>query len=83
MVGSINSKYSDQRRVLAFRVGNPITINYLNKYVIDKNNIVDLQKPFSPTSYTKQQAKVMFPDWYERVIVRGDTSKKKWDINNL
>lgn len=81
MVGSINSKYSDQRRVLAFRVGNPITINYLNKYVIDKNNIVDLQKPFSPTSYTKQQAKVMFPDWYERVIVRGDTSKKKWDIN--
>lgn len=30
---------------------------------------------------TKKKAKVLYPEWYERVIVRGDTSKKRWNVS--
>ncbi len=79
MVGSINGKYGLQVR--AFRTGEKIDIETLNKYVIDKENAVDLDKPFSPTKYTREEAKEKFPEWYQRVVVEGNKNKKKWAVS--
>jgi len=79
MVGSINGKYGLQVR--AFRTGDKIDIETMNKYVIDKKNAVDLDKPYSPTKYTREEAKEKFPEWYQRVVVEGNKNKKKWAVS--
>ena len=78
MVGSTNSKYGNTVR--AFKVGEKTTIDELNKFVSDESNKVDLQRPFRPTKISKAQAKELYPEWYERVIVKGSKAPKKWDI---
>ncbi len=78
MVGSINEKHGNE--VVAFRTGERVSIDYLNKYVIQKNNRVDLQKRFKPSKMTREEAKLTYPEWYERVIIKGDKRPKKWDI---
>ena len=78
MVGSINEKYNAEVR--AFRVGGKVNIAYLNKYVIDPLNRVDLEKRFKPSKMTREQAKLTYPEWYEKVIVNGDKSRKQWNI---
>ena len=30
---------------------------------------------------TLRKAKALYPEWYERVIVKGDTSKKRWNVS--
>lgn len=78
MVGSINEKHGNE--IKAYRTGDKITINELNKYVIDKNNRVDLQKRFKPSKMTREEAALTYPEWYKRVIIHGDKRPKKWDI---
>lgn len=78
MVGSINEKHGNEIR--AFRTGNRVSIAYLNRYVIDPKNQVDLQKRFRPSKMTREQAKLTYPEWYQRVIVKGDKRPKRWDI---
>lgn len=80
MVGSINNKHGTVLR--AFKVGDKIDISYLNQYVIDKKNIVDLDKPFHPSKITREQAKVLYPEWYDRVVVKKIKLPKKWDIKD-
>lgn len=80
MVGSINSKYGTPVR--AFKVGEKVTIDYLNSFVSSK---VDLQKRFRPSKMTREQAKIKFPDWYNRNFdATGNKCKNpkrgKWDI---
>lgn len=53
---------------------------YLNRYVIDPKNQVDLQKRFKPSRMTIEEAKLTYPEWYQRVIVEGDQRPKRWDI---
>lgn len=79
MVGSINEKHGTEIR--AFRVGGRVSIDYLNLYVIDPKNRVDLQKRFKPSKMTREQAKLTYPEWYERVIVKGIKKPKRWDIS--
>ena len=79
MVGSMNGKYDLQVR--GFKTGEKVDIGTLNSYLFDKKNAVDLDKPFLDTKYTKAEAKEKFPDWYQRVIVEGDKSKKKWSVS--
>ena len=78
MVGSKNVKYD--LKVKAFKTGNKVSLETLNRYVDDEKNQVDLNKPFRPTKYTKKEAQEQFPEWYERVIVKGEKGAKKWDI---
>lgn len=66
MPGSVNSKYGTVIR--AFRTGPRVEIEYLNKYVDEKNR-VDLLKPFRPTQKSLEQAKHDYPEWYQRRIV--------------
>ena len=43
MVGSINEKHGNQ--IVAFRTGEPVTLEYLNAYARPENR-VDVNKPF-------------------------------------
>lgn len=81
MVGSFNNKYSDHRKIVAFKVGDFLTLDYLNDYVVDPQNKVNVNKPFSNTKYSITEAKEKFPEWYQRVIVNGEKKKKKWEID--
>lgn len=78
MVGSINDKYN--LPVVAFKTGDRVSLDYVNSYVDEKKNMVDLNRPFRPSQYTREEAKEKFPEWYERVIVQGKKGAKKWDI---
>ena len=77
MVGSINEKHGNQ--IVAFRTGEPVTLEYLNAYARPENR-VDVNKPFRPSKITRAAAREAYPEWYERVIVKGEKYPKKWDI---
>lgn len=78
MVGSINEKYGNV--VKAYKTGDKVTLDYINQYVMDDENKVDVNKPFQPTKMSLDEAKESYPEWYERVVVKGIKNKKKWDI---
>lgn len=77
MVGSLNEKHGN--RIVAFRTGDSVTLDYLNAYAKPENR-VDMNRPFRPTKITRAEAKEKYPDWYERVVVQGNKRPKKWDI---
>ena len=77
MVGSINEKHGTE--LVAFRTGDRVTLDYLNAYAKPENR-VDVNKPFSPSKITRAEAREKYPDWYERVVVKGEKSRKQWDI---
>lgn len=78
MVGSKNDKYD--LTVKAFKTGDKITLDYINQYVDEEKNRVDINKPFQPTKYTREEAREKFPEWYQKVLVEGNKRAKKWDI---
>ena len=78
MVGSKNDKYG--LPVRAFKTGDRVTLEYMNQYVDEEKNRVDVNKPFQPTKYTIEEAKEKFPEWYQRVVVEGNRRAKRWDI---
>lgn len=73
MVGSINEKHGNQ--IVAFRTGDPVTLEYLNAYAKPENR-VDVNRPFRPSKITRAEAREAYPEWYERVIVRGEKHPK-------
>ena len=78
MVGSVNGNYGMEIR--AFKTGGKITLDYLNSYIRDEKDRVDVKRPFRPSVMTRAEAREKHPDWYEKVVVRGDRTAKKWDI---
>ena len=68
MPGSYNCKEKEKKRVEAFRTGERVTLDYLNQYVVDPNNKVDIEKPFKPTEITRKEAQEKYPEWYVRVV---------------
>lgn len=78
MVGSVNSKYDVV--IKAFKIGDRVSLEYLNKYCCDEKNRVDINKPFAPTKITRAEAKEKYPDWYQRVVIEGNKNKEKWNI---
>lgn len=77
MVGSINPKYDVE--VKAFRVGDKVKLEYLNSYV-KPQNMVDVNKRFNPSKMSRADAKELYPEWYQRVVVKKNKRQKKWDI---
>ena len=77
MVGSINDKHGME--LVAFRIGERVTLDYLNAYAKPENR-VDVKKPFSPSKMTRAEAREAYPEWYERVVVKGERKCKQWDI---
>lgn len=78
MVGSVNGKYGTPLR--AFQVGERVTIEDLNPYVKPAER-VDISRPFQPSKVTREQARLSYPEWYERVIIKGQKGRKKWAIS--
>lgn len=78
MIGSVNNKYN--LPVVAFKVGEKVSLDYLNSYVDEEKNKVDLNKPLRPTKYTLKESQELFPIWYDKVIVRKDKRAKQWSI---
>lgn len=78
MVGSINEKHGNE--IIAFKIGDKINLDYLNKFVVHDKNKVDINKRFRPTKHTLEEARMKFPEWYENTIEKGIKSKKKWHI---
>ena len=77
MVGSVNGKYGAVLR--AFRVGDKVTLDYLNAYAKPENR-VDINRPFRPSQMTRAEAREAYPEWYQRVVVEKRKHMKKWDI---
>lgn len=78
MVGSINAKYGSRVRV--FLTGKEVDIDYLNRFVTDERSRVDLSTPFKESKMTRQQAEKKYPEWFDRVVLKGESKPRKWDI---
>lgn len=78
MVGAVNQKYG--LKVKAFKTGDRISLDDINKYVDEKENRVDINRPFRPSEYTLEEAKEKFPEWYQRVVVEKNRNQNKWHI---
>ncbi len=78
MVGSINDKYGLPLK--AFKIGSKVDLDYLNPYIHKEDKRVDLGKRFF-TEHTLEEAKMKFPEWYEKVIVKGERSRGYWTVN--
>lgn len=67
-------------RVRVFQMKqHPTSITELNEFVPEESEM-DEQQIYKESKYTLEDAKKKFPDWYEKVIVKKDKSRKKWDI---
>ena len=70
------SKLGKRYPVVAFRFSNKVSIDTLNKYVEPQYRIQDLEESRLPLD----QAKELYPEWYERRVVKGIQTRNKWDI---
>lgn len=80
MVGSMNTKHNTV--VKAYRVGDKVSLEYLNQYVKSK---VDITQRFRPTKMTKAEALLKYPEWAKKFFDENGEQKKnvkkdKWDI---
>lgn len=75
MVGSLHAKH--ETIIRAFRTGNNVTLDYLNCFVSDENK-VDVSRPFRPSKISRTEAVALYPDWYEKVVVKGNRHPAKW-----
>lgn len=81
-VGGATKPGSPVSKVTAFRLNpHPFNLQQLCEYVPSDCRI-DQMKIWKESKYTIEQAKRKFPEWYERVVVKGDTSRKYWDISS-
>lgn len=76
MVGS-PSKFGKEYRIKAYKSGDKIDMDFMNSYVRPETQIIDLN--YKP-NLTLEQAKEKYPEWYDRKIVQGISTKKTWNI---
>lgn len=74
VVGTITKKGD---RCCAFRVGEKVTIDYLNKYVPDQYRALNLQYK---SNLSLEEAKKNYPGWYEKRIIQKQP-KGTWIAN--
>lgn len=68
-------------RSRVFRLNtHPCTLEQLASYV-DIDFKVDESKLFKESKLTLEQAKVKYPEWYEKRVINKDKSVNKWDIS--
>lgn len=76
MVGS-PTKFGKDYKLKAYRMGEKIDLEYLNSFVSEDKQITSLDYQ---SDFTLEEAKEKYPEWYEKVIVQGNTQKKVWNI---
>lgn len=70
MVGTLTKKGD---KTEAFRTGEPVSIEYMNRYVSPENQVTQIYKH----KYSLADAKEKFPEWYEKRVVRHEP-KGRW-----
>jgi len=73
MPGSYNQKYGTE--VVAFRIGDRIRLEDLNKYFADTQ--VDIHKKYKEKSMTLEQALDKFPNW---IPLLDDSKRGRWTV---
>ena len=63
-------------RVKAWLSGTPVSLDYLNNYVPERQRI-DLTK-IRTSKISLDKAKKRYPEWYEKVIVKGEKAWGTW-----
>ena len=71
IVGTITKKGN---RAKAYKVGDKVTIEYLNKYVPESYRITDLRYK---SKLSKVKAKFLYPEWYQRRI-ENNQPRNSW-----
>lgn len=68
-------------KTAAFRVGPKVSIDYMNSFMRTsfkgKKNIEGVYK----SDLLLKDAKEKYPEWYEKVVVKGDRTSKRWAVN--
>lgn len=68
-------------RAEVFRTGERVSVEYMNSFIPPSYAKAGAQIPEAYKSTVNlAEAKAKWPEWYERRIVQGDKSIKKWDI---
>ena len=64
----------------AYRCGDKVSVDYMNKFVFGHtgNPVIE---PTYRSEIKLEDAKKKYPEWYQKVIVEKDRSRKKWAIN--
>lgn len=75
VVGS-PTKYNTRAR--AFRLGERVSVDYLNKFVMPENRLINFT---TKRKYTLSETEKKFPKWYKRVVVEGDKMKNTYVVN--
>lgn len=80
VIGGKTKAGAAEKVVRAFQINtHPFNLDQLGNY-IPKEHRVDEKKLFREGKLTLEQAKKKYPKWYEKVVVRKDKSRVKWDI---
>lgn len=80
------TKFGEVVRAFYLENSELYTIEKLNHWVTGRRKLVDTEIDiinkalYIPKKLTLKEAKEKYPDWYERRIVKGDKSRKKWHI---
>lgn len=72
LVGGITK---DNNRTVAFKTGEKVDIEYMNKYVDEKNKVKHI---VYHSNLSLEEAKVKYPEWYEKVVVNKEKCKGYW-----
>lgn len=81
VIGGKTKEGASESVVRAFKMHtHPFSLNLLGQYIPEEHR-VDEKKLFKESTLSLAEAKVKYPEWYEKVVVGGDRIPKKWDIS--
>lgn len=76
MVGS-PTKFGIEHIITAFKIGPKIDLDYLNQFVPDNNK--KIEEMDYKSNLTLEEARIKYPEWYERRIINKQKSKT-WTV---
>lgn len=68
-------------KAVAFRVGDKVSIDYMNSFMYsDLKGRCNIEGTYKSNLLLKE-AKEKYPEWYEKVIVNNDHTRKEWALS--
>jgi len=65
-------------RVLGWKTGDRVDFHYLDGFLSDENQLANIYKRFTKGKTPLAKAKVLWPDWYQHVIIEGKKTSGEW-----
>lgn len=80
VIGGRTKEGASEERVRAFKINSiPFSLKSFARYVPEAMQ-VDESKLFRESRMTLEKAKKAYPEWYEKVVVKGDRTPDRWKI---